>query len=75
MPRKVSPEPRDIPRHGSGDPLLNRSGLMSWSDGFGHEDSRNSPGKAGNSWETSKNIQMHQGPMKIQDSRENEPDT
>ena len=30
---------------------MDRSGLMSWNDGFGHKDSRDSPGKAGNSQE------------------------
>ena len=28
---------------------MDRSGLMSWDDGFWHKDSRESPGKAGNS--------------------------
>ena len=30
---------------------MDRSGLMSWNDGFGHKDSRDSPGKAGSSQE------------------------
>ena len=47
----ISWEARDIPRHGSGDPLLNRSGLMSWDDGLWHKDGRESPGKAEHSQE------------------------
>ena len=58
IPRKVFPEAQDIPRHGSGDLLKNRFGLMSWEDTHWHKDSTGSLGKAGKLEDVSQAIQV-----------------
>ena len=47
IPRKVFPEAQDIPRHGSGDLLVDRFGLMSWDGIHGIKIAQEAQGKAG----------------------------
>ena len=51
MSRKDVLEAHDITHNGSGDPLKNMFGLMSWDDVSWRKNSRGSPEKAGDSQE------------------------